>query len=172
MSEFRDEKSEKVSNMKRNNKVFVIGVSLALALFALDSCKSSTVTEPSPVGPPSIAVILNLTASPNAMFAGHYVRETSTITATLKKYDGIPLAGYNILFTIESPRGSLGYFEDEMNSLTATTDAEGAIHLTYYGPLYDELSRSMEVLIKAEVAWEGARYIWGSTPIHIVHGEE
>ena len=172
MSEFRDEKSEKVSNMKRNNKVFVIGVSLALALFALDSCKSSTVTEPSPVGPPSIAVILNLTASPNAMFAGHYVRETSTITATLKKYDGIPLAGYNILFTIESPRGSLGYFEDEMNSLTATTDADGAIQLTYYGPLFDELNRNMEVLIKAAVAWEGAQGIWGSTPILIIHGEE
>jgi hypothetical protein len=158
--------------MKKNNKVFVIGISLALALFALDSCKSSTVTEPSPVGPSSIAVILSLTASPNAMFAGHYVRETSTITATLKKYDGIPLAGTNVLFTIESARGSLGYFEDEMNSLTAATDAEGTIQLTYYGPLYDELSRSMEVLIKAEVAWDGAQTFWGSTPIHIVHGEE
>jgi hypothetical protein len=172
MSEFRDDKNEKVSTMKRNNKVFVIGVSLALALFALDSCKSSTVTEPSPVGPSSTAVILSLTASPNAMFAGQFVRETSAITATLKKFDGIPLAGANILFTIESARGSLGYFEDEMNSLSAATDAEGAVHLTYYGPLFGELSRSMDVLIKAEVAWEGAQAIWGSTPIHIVHGEE
>ncbi len=158
--------------MKRNNKVFVIGVSLALALFALDSCKSSTVTEPSPVGPSSIAVILNLTASPNVMFAGHYVRETATITATLRKYDGIPLAGYNILFTIESARGSLGYFEDEMNSLTATTDADGSIQLTYYGPLYDELARGMYLDIKAAVAWEGSQYIYGSAPIQIIRGEE
>lgn len=158
--------------MKRNNRALVIAVSLALALFAFAACKSSTVTEPSPVGPSSVAVILSLTASPNAMFAGHYARETSTVTATLKKFDGIPLAGYNVLFTIESARGSLGYFEDEMNSLNATTDADGSVQLTYYGPLYDELNRTMDVLIKAEVAWEGARYIWGSTPIHIVHGEE
>ncbi len=171
-SEFRDDKREKVINMKRNKKVFLIAVSLALSFFALYSCKSSTVTEPSPTGPSSVAVILDLGANPNVMFAGLYDRETASITATLKKYDGIPLTGYNILFEIDSARGALGYFEDKMNTLTATTDANGTVKLTYYGPLSNELNRNMTVYISAMVAWEGSQFISDSTPIDIFRHEE
>jgi hypothetical protein len=159
-------------NMKRNKMVFLIAVSLALSLFTLDSCKSSTVTEPEPLGPSSGAVILYLKASPNVMFADPYVRETSTITATLKKYDGIPLAGYNILFEIDSARGSLGYFEDKKDTLTTTTNADGTVQLTYYGPLANELNRNMTIHISAIVAWEGSQFIGDSTPIEVFHHAE
>jgi hypothetical protein len=153
--------------MKRNNKIFWIAVSLAISFFTLNSCKSSTVTEPPPQGPSSISVILDLSANPNVMFAGLYEREAATITATLKKYDGIPLSGYNILFEIDSARGSLGYFGDKLDTLTATTDSNGSVQLTYYGPLNNELNRNMTVYISAMVAWEGSQFISDSAPIDI-----
>lgn len=159
-------------NMKRNKKAIWIAVSLALSFFTLNSCKSSTVSEPAPLGPSTNAVILDLNANPNVMFAGLYERSMSTITATLKKYDGIPLSGKNILFTIDSPRGALGYFEDEANSLTATTNADGVVELSYYGPLRNELSREMKILIKAAVAWEGDQQVFGSAPIQIILEEK
>jgi hypothetical protein len=159
-------------NMKRNKKAIWIAVSLALSFFSLNSCKSSTVSEPAPLGPSTNAIIFDLNANPNVMFAGLYERSTSTITATLKKYDGIPLSGKNILFTIESPRDALGYFEEKANSLTATTNADGVVQLTYYGPLRNELNRGMYINIKAAVAWEGAQYIYGSTPIQIILEEK
>ncbi len=145
---------------------------MALILFALNSCKSDTVNEPSPTGPSSIAVILNLTASPNAIVAGPTERQTSTITATLKKYDGIPLTGQTILFQIDSPRGSLGYFEDLRDFLTKTTDANGTVQTTYHGPLCHELARNMEISIRAQVAWEGSQFISDRTPIYVIRSDE
>ncbi|HUU38980.1 MAG TPA: hypothetical protein VMW46_12355 [Candidatus Desulfaltia sp.] len=158
--------------MKTNKKPVLIAISLALILFALNSCKSDTISEPSPLGPSSIAVILNLTASPNAIIAGPYERQMATITATLKKYDGIPLAGQTVLFKIDSPRGSLGYFEDKLDFLTKTTDANGTVQTSYYGPLYNELGREMTIYIRATVAWEGSQFISDKTPIYVIRSDE
>ncbi|MFZ2054944.1 MAG: hypothetical protein WAU81_12215, partial [Candidatus Aminicenantales bacterium] len=109
---------------------------------------------------------------PNAIIAGPYERQMATITATLKKYDGIPLDGQTILFKIDSPRGSLGYFEDKLDFLTKTTDANGTVQTSYYGPLCHELGREMTIYIRATVAWEGSQFISDKTPIYVIRSDE
>jgi hypothetical protein len=158
--------------MKINKTVFSITVFLALSLFALNSCQSDKISEPSPTGPSSISVILTLTASPNAIIAGPYERQMVSITATLRRYEGIPLSGQTILFKVDSPRGSLGYFDDKIDFLTKTTDANGTVHATYYGPLYNELGRDMTIYIRATVAWEGSQFIYDRTPIYVMRSDE
>lgn len=162
-------KREKVTTMKKSKKIFSLMAFLAVALLALNSCKSDTVSEPSPTGPSSIGVVFTLTASPNVLAAGHYSRRTSTITVTLKKYDGIPLAGQKVFLRIGSSiGGSYGYFEDHVDVLVRNTDSNGMVRATYNGPLRSEIRRDITIYIEATAAWEGDEFIADSTPISIV----
>ncbi len=158
--------------MKTKKMISSITVILALTFFALNSCTSDKISEPSPTGPSSISVILSLTASPNAIIAGPYDRQMVSIKATLQRYEGIPLSGHTILFKVDSPRGSLGYFEDKIDFLTKVTDANGSVYTTYYGPLYDELGRDMTLYVRATVAWEGSQFIYDRTPIYVMRSDE
>jgi len=154
--------------MKKSKKILSLMAFLALALFALNSCKSDTVGEPSPLGPSSIGVILNLTASPNVLSAGQHNRQKATITVTLKKYDGIPLAGKTIYLKTDSPVGSIGFFEDNLNVLVKTTDSNGTVKTTYSGPLFSEIRRDIIVTIEATAAWEGSQFIADTTAINVI----
>lgn len=157
--------------MKKSKTIFSLVALAALAIFALNSCKSDTVSEPSPTGPSSIGVILLLTASPNVISAGD-TRDTAKITATLKKYDGVPLAGQTVYFKIKSGRGSVGFFEDKLDVLVKNTDSSGTAQITYSGPLRSEIRNDVTVYIEATVSWEGSQFISDSTPIVVVRTDD
>ncbi len=158
--------------MKTNKKIFLVTVSLVLTIFTLNSCKRDALKEPSPVGPSSFAVLLYLNASPNVIFAGLSSRQMSTITATLKKYDGTALAGKTLYFEVVDSAGdrveNIGYFEGNTSLQSKTTDGSGTIKLNYYGPLSEEIAANGTVYIKATAAWEGSQFIYETAPLYII----
>jgi len=139
---------------------FALGLVLLLASF---SCARHDVGTPSPVGPSSFAVILKVFASPNVIFAPTGgPRDRSIISASLKRFDGTPLAGRTIYFEIcdsDHLRVNLGYFEDDHRIISRQTDAGGNINVVYYGPLRVELAASTSVYIWAKAASGGNEFI-------------
>ncbi|MDH7511964.1 MAG: hypothetical protein QHH14_03335 [Clostridiales bacterium] len=155
----------------KKNKTTIIIVSLALAIFCFSSCKRSAVEEPSPLGPSSFAVLLHLNANPNVLFAGLTTRQMTTITATLKKYDGTAIAGKTVFFETINGAGArvdLGYFEGNMALQSKNTDSSGSVRINYYGPLSGEISGNATYYIKATVAWEGSQFIYETAPLYVV----
>jgi hypothetical protein len=174
-SEFRDNKHEKVSNMKINKKIFLITVSLALLAFTFDSCKKDIIEQPSPLGPSSIAIILDLNANPNVIVAGRLDRQTVEITATLKRYDGAPITDRTVLFEIVNLNGrrvDLGYLEGELSMQTVATDAGGTAQTHYYGPLKKEINSNTDLYIRATVAWEGSYFIQDMTQLYVIRDSD
>lgn len=170
-SEFRDKKREKVTHMKTNKMTFSITVFLALALFALNSCKSDTISEPSPLGPSSIAVIFDITANPNVLVAGKSLRQTAEITATLTKYDGIPFSNRTVLFEVVNGAGkrvSLGFLNDELSMQAVTTDSNGTAKVYYHGPLRDEIRGNTDIYVRATVVWEGVQHFQDAVQVYII----
>jgi hypothetical protein len=160
--------------MKKNTKIFLIMVSLALLVFTLESCKTDTVEQPSPLGPSSIAIILDLNANPNVIVAGKLDRQTVEITATLKKYDGNPISDRAILFevvNIDGRRLNLGYLDGELSMQTVATDAGGTALTHYYGPLKKEIRSNTDLYIRATVVWEGEQFIQDTTQLYIIRDD-
>jgi hypothetical protein len=167
----KEYKPIRMTNMKTNKMTIIIIVSLALTIFSFYSCKRSAVEEPSPLGPSSYAILLHLNASPNVLFAGLTTRQMTTITATLKKYDGTPIAGKTLFFeTINSTgtRVDLGYFEGNMALQSKSTDSSGSVRINYYGPISEEISANATIYVKATVAWEGSQFIYEKAPLYVV----
>ena len=157
--------------MKTNKKIFLITVSLALLIFTFDSCKRDIINQPSPLGPSTISIILDLSASPNVIFAGLLDRQTAEITATLKRYDGAPLSDRTVFFEVVDSAGDrleLGYFDGNLAMQTVATDAGGTAQTHYYGPLTDEITADGYLYIRATVAWEGSQFITDMTPLYVV----
>jgi hypothetical protein len=150
-----------MTNMKTKRALtFALGLVLLLASF---SCARHDVGTPSPVGPSSFAVLLKLSASPNVIFAPmNGQRDRSTISVSLKLFDGTPLAGRTIYFeTCDSAhlRVNLGYFEGHHGVISRQTDAGGNINVVYHGPLRGELAARTSVYIWAKAASEGNEFI-------------
>lgn len=157
--------------MRPRKSIFVYLVLLALIFCGSYSCKRNDVDIPSPSGPSSFAILLRLNANPNVLFAGLTTRQMTTITATLKKYDGSPIAGKTLFFeTIDNSgmRVDLGYFEGYQALQSKTTDSSGSVRVNYYGPLSEEISANATIYVRATVAWEGAQFIWETAPLYIV----
>jgi hypothetical protein len=157
--------------MKTNKKIFLITVSLALLVFTLDSCKSDIVEQPSPLGPSTIAIVLDLNIKPNVIVAGRLDRQTVEITATLTRYDGAPISDRTIFFEVvnkDGKRVDIGYFEGELSMQTVVTDADGTAWTYYYGPLKKEISADVDLYIRATVAWEGSQFINDTTLLSVV----
>jgi hypothetical protein len=166
---------EKVINMRTNKKLILTAVSLAMVLFTFYSCKRTTVSEPSPLGPSSIATILKLEASPNVLFAGLMDRQTSEITASLKRYDGAPLSDKTVFFEVVDSSGNrldLGYFDGNLAMQSMVTDAGGTARTYYHGPLTEEITDNGYVYIRATVAWEGSQFITDTAPLYIVRDSD
>ena len=145
--------------MKRK-RVLTFGLGLVL-LLASSACSRNDVGTPSPVGPSSFAVLLKLSASRNVIYAGDQ-RDGSTISVSLKQFDGTPLAGRTIYFeTCDSAhlRVNLGYFEGQHRVISRQTDAGGNINVVYHGPLRGELAARTSVYIWAKAASEGNEFI-------------
>ena len=148
-----------------------------LSLIIFTSCSRSNFDHPGPAGPSTLAVLLNLTASPNVLYAGP-TRGTTTITATLKKFDGVPIANRSIHFEIVDSVGTrayVGFLDNQQTVLTKNTNSNGNISFTYSGPTEQELidigkgaEDDFKIYIYAYLAWEGKDLIAEQTPIMIL----
>ncbi len=157
--------------MKTKKTVLISLVLLAFVFFGSSSCKRSAVEVPGPSGPSSFSILLRLNASPNVLFAGLNTRQMTTITATLKKYDGSAIAGKTLFFeTIDSSgtRVDLGYFEGNQALQSKTTDSSGSARINYYGPLSEEILTNATIYVRATVAWEGSQFIYETAPLYII----
>jgi len=162
---------KKVTIMKTNNRILAITACLVLALFGLTSCKSDTVSEPAPLGPSSIGVVLDLTASPSVIIAGLLPRQRADITATLAKFDGIPIPDRTVIFEVVNSSGkrvNVGFLDDELSMQTVTTDSNGVAKARYFGPLRSELRINTDVFIRATVVWDGVQHVQDSIQIYII----
>ncbi len=157
--------------MIKKKTSFVLFVLIAFILMGSNSCQRSEVKIPNPSGPSSFAILLNLKADPNVLIAGQDTREMSTITATLKEYDGTPIPGKTIVFEILDSSGfrvDFGYFEDNQFVISKTTNSSGSVTTNYYSPLSKEIWSNLTLYVRALVAWEGAQFIYDTVPIYIV----
>jgi hypothetical protein len=155
--------------MRQKINVSVICL-LAVGLILTSGCKRTGFLEPSPLGPSTYAIILSVSASPNVLFAGDS-RENTTITATLKKFDGIPLTNKGIQFHVRNvlgERADVGYFDGGDSVATRFTDSNGRVNLTYHGPVAEELTLDTELLIYAIMVGEGKDIISEYTPVIII----
>ena len=159
-------------------KIYTIALFISiLSLVVFTSCSRSDFDHPGPTGPSTLAVLLNLSASPNVLYAGT-TRGTTTITATLKKFDGVPLANKSIHFEVVDSVGTrayIGFLDNQQTVLTETTDSSGNISFTYSGPTEQELIDldmgsldDFKIYIYAYLAWEGKDLIAEQTPIMIL----
>jgi hypothetical protein len=158
--------------MKSRIKVLTI-LSLALGLAFMTSCSRDAVEDPSPLGPSGFAISLKVSASPNVLFAGFQNRESTTVTAVLKKYDGTPLTGRTLYFELlDALTGTradgIGYFEGLKAVAAKVTDGNGVVTIDYYGPTAAEIDFNRSYYITAHVAWEGAEGITEWTPVYLV----
>lgn len=157
--------------MKKNKTPVLLTAALCLALLATVSCKRDAVGQPSPLGPSSIAVMLNLEASPNVIVVGVKDRQVANIMATLKKFDGTGQANRTVLFEVVDSTGSrvdVGFFEGSASVFSKTTDANGSAHVNYFGPLSDEISGDRTIYIRASVAWDGTQFINDTAALSLV----
>lgn len=166
---------KKVINMKTNNKPILIAASVAVLLLTFYACQKSTIDEPSPTGPSSIATTLTLNASPNVIFAGLLDRQTSEITATLMRYDGSPLADKTVFFEVVDSAGTrmnLGYFDGNLAMQSIVTDGSGIARTHYYGPLTEEIADNGYLYVRATVAWDGSQLIADTAPLYVIRDSD
>jgi|GEM_PF-951019 len=159
-------------------KIYTIALFISiLSLAIFTSCTRSDFDHPGPTGPSTLAVILNVSASPNVLYAGT-TGGTTTITATLKKYNGNPLANNTVHFEVVYENGTrayIGFLDNQQSVTTKTTNSNGNITLTYTGPTEQELvdltkgaEEDFKIYIYAYAAWEGKEIIAELTPIIIL----
>ncbi len=114
--------------------------------------------------------LLQLAATPNVLIAGN-TRESTTVTATFKQSDGVPIPNTDIHFSIRYANGNpanLGFYEGNTAVKTETTNQNGTVSVTYYGPLSHEVTADTTIYIDARVAWEGSDFISGQTPVYLI----
>jgi hypothetical protein len=156
--------------MKTNKALIALGLILLVAA-AASSCKRDGVQSPSPVGPSTLATLLLASANPNVLYAGS-ARGTTVITATLKKYNGTPLADRTIYFEVGDASGNklnIGFFEDQPAVASKVTDGTGTVKVVYKGPLDQEITGDGAIYIWVRAAWEGAEMISERVALQIVH---
>ncbi len=156
--------------MKTKTYIAFSGI-LVLALVFLNSCKRTGIGEPSPFGPASYSLLLNVSARPNVIFAGTS-RESVAVRVTLQKFDGSAMAGQTVHFQIQDASGqrvNVGLFDGNLTAATRTTDASGSITLNYHGPLATELTADAQVYIFAILDWQGTDMISEFASLFIIH---
>ncbi len=163
---------------------------LVVSLISFYSCRNK-VEEPSPTGPSTFSILMIASASPNVLIARSTgARDTSNITVTLTTFQGTPLANETVIFdvydaTFANVLENYGYFEGNQSVVAKTTDSNGRVSVTYYGPVFEEIvyyweeaaPQSVErplpyppeqVHIRASLAWQGKEMISEYAPLQIV----
>jgi len=160
---------DKDRKMKQNKAITVFAF-LCMFLAVFSSCKRNGIQEPNPFGPSTFSILLQLAAEPNVIFAGDS-RESTTVTAILKRYDGSPIANKIVHFDIRDATGNkvnIGFFEGNESVKTRTTDQNGRASVSYFGPFSQELTADTMIYISAVVAWEGNEFIDELTPVYLI----
>jgi hypothetical protein len=150
-------------------RILITTFILAL-LLTFASCARHDVSDPSPVGPSTFATVLKVSASPNVIMASAE-RDETMITASLRKYDGTPLAGRTIIFEIgDAARNkiALGFFQGNEYVKSVVTDSSGQAVVKYYGPSWAELATNATVYIWASVALEGSEFISDFSMVDVI----
>lgn len=145
-------------------------LSMVLVLISVGACKRTGILDPSPLGPSTYSLLLDLSVSPNVIFAGE-TRESTTIKATLKKFDGSALSGYSIFLyitDITGLRANVGYFDGNQSQASRTTDQNGSIEIKYHGPVSGELTGDMQLYVFAVVDWQGTDYMTQNVPLFVL----
>ncbi len=171
--------------IKHSLLIFLLVVSLTFFY----SCRNKT-EEPSPTGPSTFSILMIASASPNVLIArATGARDTSNITVTLTTFQGTPLANETVIFDVyDMTYGNVlenyGYFEGNQSVVAKTTDGNGRVSVTYYGPVFEEIIEYWEstgnvvetplalppemVHIRASLAWQGKELISEYAPLQIV----
>ena len=145
----------------------LLGAALVLAFTA---CTRHGVDSPDPTGPSTYGIVLKVTASPNVLYAGSS-RDTATITASLKNWDGSGLANRTIYFEINDAlnrRASIGYLGGKKDLVAKTTDAAGNAFIGYYSPIKTELKGNTIIHIWATVSMEGNTFVQDFAEVMII----
>lgn len=162
---------------------------LVVSLVSFYSCRNK-VDQPAPTGPSTFSVLLIASASPNVLIArATGARDTSNITVTLTTFQGTPLADETIIFdvydmTFANTLENYGYFEGNQSVVAKTTDSNGRVSITYYGPVFEEIVSYWDntpsgtepplalppeaVHIRASLAWQGKEMISEFAQIQVV----
>lgn len=159
---------DKKMNMKKD--LVITATLVFFVIMIMGSCTRSQLDEPSPLGPSTVSTIFKVTASPNVLTAGPS-RQSSMITASLKKYNDTPLPGKTIHFDIRNSLGQKiydGFFPNNKHTVTRVTDSQGIAKVKYYGPNAREISSEREIYIYAFVAWEGQEYLIARASIYVI----
>lgn len=160
------------------NKIYILMcILLGFTISFFSACTRSQVEEPSPLGPSTLSILLDVNSYPNVISAGES-RQSVQITADLKKFDGVPLSNQTVTFEIRDELGSrlyVGFFEDNQSIVTKTTDGSGRASVTYHGPLAQEIfvanngqTADKQVYIYAFVGWEDNEFIADYSPVYII----
>jgi len=160
--------------MKTSKIKLLITLGLVLSFIIFPTCKRKQTDELTPFGPSTLSVVLKLSASPNVIGAGAN-RDSTTITASLQKYNNSPVAGKTVHFEIRDESGNkiyLGHFEGNTSVASRTTNENGEAKIIYHGPLGEELLDTTFVYIFASVSWDGKEFITNLTPIKVVQDAE
>ena len=171
----------------------ILAILLAAAVVAfVPACKRGDIDEPGPTGPSSIAIILKATASVNTLFAGDS-RGVTTISASLRKYDGAPLTNRTVYFEIVEADGAkktkgAGFFDGNTTVKIGSTDSGGNASTAYYGPTATDLEYLVDkdedgvvdyeyvnqaipnilYYIRVTAATDGARFISDLVPLYVI----
>jgi hypothetical protein len=145
-----------------------------IGLAAASSCNRNKVGAPDPMGPSTLATLIEITASPNIIVAADS-RQTTTITARVYMYDGSPVANQTVSFDIRNALGQklyLGFLDGSQTVVSRNTDSSGVVSVTYSGPLAAELSEmlvsELTVHINVYLGWQGDEIITDFCPIVVV----
>jgi len=162
-----------------------ITVSLPIILsmmIGFGSCKRSSIEQPSPMGPSTLAIMLRLVVSPNVLYSGTTQQKT-TLTATLTNYTGIPIPNSIIHFDIEPiefeiapdvfEKVSFGYFENNQTEISIATDSNGVVNLNYFGPLARDVREytdetNLTINIVASNNWDAKEFITEIAPVKVI----
>lgn len=144
----------------------IISAALCLLLIAVPACKRSAVEEPTPFGPASIFVNLDLFANPDVILTSQ-VREISEIRA-LVKIGGEPAANQLVVFTIV--RGP-GEFEDYRIRTAVATNSNGYAFINYLSPTKYQMNGDETVVIQAQLQTFSPYFEWETIEIRLLQGQ-
>ena len=107
---------------------------------------------------------LDVEADPNVLLVTDN-RPASTITATFRE-GGAPVVSRTIIFTLPD---ELGMFSNNLQTIQATTNAQGRANVTYMGPTAEELTQDQLISIQAQAQTSGAEgFITGTAQIQLI----
>jgi hypothetical protein len=141
----------------------LIGLGLAL----LTSCERSRVFEPSPVGPSTISLSFDLTASPNVIYAGTR-RATAEIRAVVQD-GGSPLMKAIVYFTILS---GPGLFYDYSTRVVAFSNENGVASVLILGPLKSEIVADQDIILEAQLESSSPNVIVKNVTVRVLRAPD